>query len=66
MRIETDGVWVRIRTVEEEPVYVVELEDLLRGSLEQVERLVGSDCDLRYLVAACEVYGIRERTSCVL
>ena len=66
MRIETDGVRVRIRNVEEKPVYVAELEELLRGFLEQVERLVGLECDLRYVAAACEVRDIRERTSCVL
>ncbi|HEV8044371.1 MAG TPA: hypothetical protein VGP38_04265, partial [Rubrobacter sp.] len=46
-RIETDGVRVRIRTAEKEPIHVEELEDLLRGFLERVEKLVGSDCDLR-------------------
>lgn len=58
--IETDDVRVRIHTVEEEPVHVEELEDLLGGFLEQVERAVGSDCDLSCLVAACERYTVRE------
>jgi hypothetical protein len=62
-RIETDGVRVRIRTAEKEPIHVEELEDLLRGFLERVEKLVGSDCDLRCPVAACAVYTMREPES---
>lgn len=63
MRIETDGVRVRIRIAEEEPIYLGELEDLMRGFLEQVEKPIGADCDLRCPVAACAVYTMREPES---
>lgn len=48
-----------IRAVEDEPVNSGVVEDVLRGLLERVDRLVDSDSGLPCLVIVCKVHTLR-------
>ena len=60
MRMETEDTWVGIGVAEDEPVNSGEVEDLLRGLLERVDKPVDSDCGLPCLVVTCKVHILRE------